>query len=690
MRLPIRLKLAAVLGVPVAGLVLTTITEVRGSVAEARTARDQTAVALTVLGPESVATALQVERDTTVVTMVGMQEAIDLAVEDVPAAREATDRAVASFEAYLDERGPAARSAYTDSLDQLTLLDDIRAAADGYDGEHTIPAALSATDAVYVDYRRIITALFDGNSQISAFVEDAELRRGTQLIDFAARQLDTRGDLTRALLLGQLSSGGLDTTEEFRRIGEAIGRYDNGLRQIRLTVAGPYRSAGREVLANEDLQRFRDQADVAIETGQVDVAAVFAASSRPRGEGYDGFRDGVARVLQARADEVNRVATTRERWFVALGLLVVGATMTITWFVARSIVRPLHSLTRQAGAIARQRLPEAVRAIADTPLGNDVSVPALSQVEVQTNDEVADVAQRLNVVQQAAVDLAVEQAVLRRNIADSLMNLGRRNQSLLGRQLDFITELESRETDPDALANLFRLDHLATRMRRNAESLLVLAGVEPTRTWTAPVSLVDVIRAALGEVEDYRRVKTDDVVPVAVMGGVAADLAHVIAELLENALRFSPPQGIVDLEGYLDATAYTLRIIDTGLGMFPEDMTAANRRLAGAESFTVAPSRYLGHYVAGHIARRHGMSIRLDRTPGGGVTATLSIPPSALAAGTDVPAAVTGAVGATLPRSGLPGWAPASADDVFKHLPRVIAGLKRSLARRGETAGSEP
>jgi hypothetical protein len=224
------------------------------------------------------------------------------------------------------------------------------------------------------------------------------------------------------------------------------------------------------------------------------------------------------------------------------------------------------------------------------------------------------------------LDLAVEQAVLRRNIADSFVNLGRRNQNLLGRQLDFITELESNETNPDTLSNLFRLDHLATRMRRNAESLLVLAGIEPPRKWAAPVRLSDVIRAALGEVEDYQRVTVRGVEPATIVGAAAADLAHLLAELIENALVFSPPDQVVDIRGRSRPDGYTLAIIDSGLGMTAADIEAANRRLAGEESFTVAPSKYLGHYVAGNLAARHGIVVHLDNSPGNGVTATVSIP----------------------------------------------------------------
>jgi hypothetical protein len=240
------------------------------------------------------------------------------------------------------------------------------------------------------------------------------------------------------------------------------------------------------------------------------------------------------------------------------------------------------------------------------------------------------VGEALNTVQDTALDLAVEQAVLRRNIADSFVNLGRRNQNLLGRQLDFITELETNEISPDTLGNLFRLDHLATRMRRNAESLLVLAGIEPARKWAAPVRLTDVIRAALGEVEDYQRVTVRGVEPATVIGAAAADLAHLLAELIENALVFSPPDQNVDIRGRSRPEGYTLAIIDSGMGMDPADIEAANRRLAGAESFTIAPSKYLGHYVAGNLAARHGIGVRLDNSPGNGITATVNIPPALL------------------------------------------------------------
>jgi hypothetical protein len=178
-------------------------------------------------------------------------------------------------------------------------------------------------------------------------------------------------------------------------------------------------------------------------------------------------------------------------------------------------------------------------------------------------------------------------------------------------------------------------------MRRNAESLLVLAGIEPPRQWAAPVRLTDVIRAALGEVEDYQRVTVRGVEPATILGSAAADLAHLLAELIENALVFSPPDQAVDIRGRNRPDGYTLAIIDSGLGMPAGDVSAANRRLAGAESFTIAPSKYLGHYVAGNLAARHEIRVHLDNSPGNGITATIDIPPTLLTSDHELAAPVT-------------------------------------------------
>jgi signal transduction histidine kinase len=331
-------------------------------------------------------------------------------------------------------------------------------------------------------------------------------------------------------------------------------------------------------------------------------------------------------VVETEADKIVRTAEERQRLFLAGGWAVVALALAITWMVIRSITRPLRSLSDQADDMAERRLPLALQAILDVPMGEDVQLPTVEPIVVKTRDEVRDVATVLNTVQQEALDLAVEQAVMRRNISDSYVNLGRRTQNLLDRQIDFITELESAETDPESLEELFKLDHLATRMRRNAESLLVLANIEPTRHHTAPVAISDIVRGACGEVEDYQRVVVRGLDTASIQGSAATDLAHVIAELLENALTFSPPNASVEIKGRVGSEDYTIAVIDDGIGMSPEELEAANRRLAGGESFTVAPSKYLGHYVAGNLAARHGIHVELQTGVAGGVTAKVVLP----------------------------------------------------------------
>jgi signal transduction histidine kinase len=218
----------------------------------------------------------------------------------------------------------------------------------------------------------------------------------------------------------------------------------------------------------------------------------------------------------------------------------------------------------------------------------------------------------------------------RRFTSDLLVNLARRNQSLLYRQLGLINQLEDKEKDPDALADLFRLDHLATRIRRNAENLLVLSGEEPPRTWGRPVPLVDVVRAAIAETEDLDRVAFVVDEQLAVAGNAVADLTHLLAELVENAVHFSPPEASVNIRTrpYLQTPgAQVLTVEDWGVGMQAEDMTAANDLLATPREVDLSVSQRLGLHVVARLAQRHAIKVSLTPTPGCGVTAAVVLPP---------------------------------------------------------------
>jgi signal transduction histidine kinase len=493
-------------------------------------------------------------------------------------------------------------------------------------------------------------AFFDAVSSTALSVEDPDLRNGAEIIDASARQGEMRARSVREVVLATLQ-GTIDTATVHQNVAALADRAANLDDSIRTHAIGPYAGLAEATFADPGVKAFNEQIATYLAGGKVEITPLLDSVRTTPDTGYTGLRARAANTLAVQADRIVSDADQRERLFLGAALLVVALAVLVTWLVSRSITRPLLELREQADDMAEHRLPEALKQILDTPMGEDVRLPTIEPVNVKTRDEVREVAAALNTVQQRALDLAVEQAVLRRNISDSYVNLGRRNQNLLDRQLEFITELESSETEPEALDELFRLDHLATRMRRNAESLLVLANVDLPRGPAAPVIVDDVVRGACGEVEDYKRVLVRALDRVAIQGSAASDIAHVLAELIENALTFSPPTSPVEVKGRLTSTDYAVAVIDDGIGMDDDALEAANRRLAGTESFTVAPSKYLGHYVAGNLANRHGIHVELQAGPAGGTIAKMLIPlalltdepvpefvPSVVAAAEPVPA----------------------------------------------------
>jgi signal transduction histidine kinase len=632
-RIPIRRKLAAALAIPVTALLVVAGLEVAQSLRERDEIAEQTELATASIGPSGLITAIQNERNFAASWILGFEGALQLPVETFAEAKAATDAAADTFRADIERKGGEAEGTYAPAFEALDGLAEVRATVDNLEGDRGT-GNIDISDPLFQGYTDIVTGLFDANSQVTLAVDDPVLRRGVELTDIASRQTDMIARTIRSFVFSGLSPGALDQPDEVAEASGLFGQVLINLAQAQSLGTGIYEPLASELKRESDATGFVALAQQTLDeagTGKpVPIEGFLDTVSIDQDQSWYGFRHSVEDTVLNRADELNDAATRTMIWFLVLAGVAAAVALGVTWLVTRSITRPLRSLTGQATAMADHRLPEAVIDILDTPLGDDVDIPEVDPVAVPTRDEVSDVAEALNTVQDSALDLAVEQAVLRRNIADSFVNLGRRNQNLLGRQLDFITELETHETNPETLANLFRLDHLATRMRRNAESLLVLAGIEPARKWASPVRLTDVIRAALGEVEDYQRVSVRGVEPATIVGSAAADLAHLLAELIENALVFSPPDQTVEIRGRSRPNGYTLAIIDSGLGMTPTDIESANRRLAGAESFTIAPSKYLGHYVAGNLAARHDIGVHLDNSPGNGVTATIDIPPALL------------------------------------------------------------
>ncbi|HET6953700.1 MAG TPA: ATP-binding protein [Acidimicrobiales bacterium] len=640
-RVPIRLKLAIALAVPLLALGTLTAVEVLAAAAAVDEVRAQTELATATISPRRLLTELQNERAYVSLDLTGSAA---LAPEDrrgFEVTRAATDTAALALRDDLAGKGDTVRDAYGPAVAGLAALHQVRMQIDRFGGTRGIlPEAMAAAADAFARYTAIITPFLDAATRLPSTIDDARMREGAELAGAAARQNETVALLVNGLTTAMSPpEGALDSVEELTAIAGLRSRFDRQMRELR-SGTGIHAEIADRTVDDDLVDRMTALLDEAVATGRVDLSsAATGGAAGPFTAGFVAYQDAVGDAVSGRAADLNRAAEARQRWLVALALATLLAATVLTWLVSRSITRPLRSLTGQARDMARRHLPGAVAGVLQRPLGEDVDMPEIDHVAVTTRDEVADVADALNRVQVTALGLAVEQAVLRRNIADSFVNLGRRSQNLLRRQLDFITQLEAHEPDADALANLFRLDHLATRMRRNAESLLVLAGVAPARQWTVPLRISEVIRAALSEVEDFQRVAIRGVDPAAVLGSAAADLAHLLAELIENALVFSAREMSVDVTGRRRPTHYTITIRDAGRGMAPSEVAAANRRLAGAESFTVAPSTYLGHYVAGSLAARHGITIGLESGHGRGVTATVELPAGLLAGPGGVPGA---------------------------------------------------
>jgi hypothetical protein len=246
-------------------------------------------------------------------------------------------------------------------------------------------------------------------------------------------------------------------------------------------------------------------------------------------------------------------------------------------------------------------------------------------------DEIGQVGEAFNAVQETAVRVAVEQAELRRSVRDVFLSLARRSQALLHRQLGLLDAMERRATDAEELAELFRIDHLATRMRRNAENLIVLSGATAGRAWRKPVPMVDVLRGALAEVEDYTRVTVLPVGPASLVGRAVGDVIHLLAELIENAVSFSPPQTVVRVGGSVVGNGFAIEIEDRGLGMAEADREAANEQLNDPPEFKLSSTARLGLYVVGKLAERHGIRVRLTESPYGGTTAIVLLPATIMA-----------------------------------------------------------
>jgi signal transduction histidine kinase len=358
----------------------------------------------------------------------------------------------------------------------------------------------------------------------------------------------------------------------------------------------------------------------------------------------DGTRQSEARLgitrslieqTAARADAVSADALRNAVYLLGLTLLGFAAWLTLCVLIRRSVVRPLEALTRSAQEVVDVAGEELARVSDDE---SDDSTPLRPRsIPVPVRDEIGELAEAFNQVQVTAAQLLERQVLSRRNVAEMFGNVGRRVSNLTTRQLLLIDAVEREETDPELLERLYSIDHIAVRLQRNADSLMLLAGIRETGAEAWPTPLANVIRASLGQIEGYQRVSLRAETEVTIAPDIVGDLTLMLAELLENAVAFSPSHTPVEVavRPGTDVTedgGALIEVIDHGLGMSAERLTEENARLVRRERLDLVPTRVLGLFAVGSLARRWGVRVSLSRTPGGGVTATVWIPASLLLA----------------------------------------------------------
>ncbi|SCF67367.1 Signal transduction histidine kinase, partial [Streptomyces sp. Ncost-T10-10d] len=582
----------------------------------------------------TLAQALQAERDSSAGPLSNGVKADDFKVTEP---RKKTDRAKTAFldatNSIGDPSGDEALESIYSSVNQiasqLAAIRDIR---------KTAYAKGSPSLQTVDQYSQLITSLLSLSQDMAQATSNSEMIKRTRALA-AFSSAKEYASVQRAVIAAALPGGNdkqphLDQNDQqFGRA--ALRKEDSALRSFKAV----YEATGNNA---EELIATLQEGNPEIKASETYAKKVLDSPSgmddMPRRSYLDWYDQSSTKIqamktieetllsdMEGKARELRDQSKREAIISGALILLVLGVSLVGAFVVARSMIRSLRRLQDTATRVAQDRLPELVKQLSEAdPQDVDTSVES---VGVHSRDEIGKVAAAFDDVHREAVRLAAEQALLRGNVNAMFTNLSRRSQGLIQRQLSLISELESREADPDQLSSLFKLDHLATRMRRNGENLLVLAGEEPGRRWTRPVPLVDVLRAAASEVEQYERIELAAVPATEVAGRVVNDLVHLLAELLENATSFSSPQTKVRVTGHaLPDGRVLVEIHDTGIGLSPEDLAAINERLASPPTVDVSVSRRMGLFVVGRLSLRHGIRIQLRPSDSGGTTALVMLP----------------------------------------------------------------
>jgi signal transduction histidine kinase len=539
-----------------------------------------------------------------------------------------TDQAVAQFRALLAQyHGAYASGAEQRVTSALAGLDGLRYLRYASTQTHLFPLAVVDKYAGLINNLLVIddqTAQGTGDPALSQTV--AELGLVSRMKEEASQQ--------RAILAGALLQGNL-TKLEVSALDTAQANQASALQAFNLSATAPQREQWDNTVSGSFVYLAPSQEQQA-ETLQNTTKSLSGDSLTAAGF-YDAMTSGIGQMgaverslamdVINQSNSLRRSAVTSAVLVGIAVLLLFGLAVFFTMMVVRSMVRPLRRLRAGALEVAGIRLPETVRRISeDDGDGAPVSLD-VTPIDVDSTDEIGEVARAFDQVHREAVRLASNEAALRGNVNAMFVNLSRRSQSLVERQIRLIDDLEQGEQDSERLANLFQMDHLATRMRRNSENLLVLAGHEVSRRWTQSVGLVDVLRAAVSEIEQYERVTLNVQPGIAVRGPAVNDVVHLLSELVENATSFSAAETPVAVSGHvLNSGGVLLDITDQGVGMGAEEMAHANWRLDNPPVVDVAVSRRMGLFVVARLAARHGIRVRLRQASMGGLTALVWLP----------------------------------------------------------------
>ncbi|WP_424851433.1 nitrate- and nitrite sensing domain-containing protein [Streptomyces sp. SAI-129] len=564
---------------------------------------------------------LQQERRQTLVHLADPRASDGLAA--LGRSRTATDEAVAEIRRNAadadvrDDLGQAGQERLTAVLDAFDGLGSLRRSVQ--DGTVDRAQALGL-------YNRLVDPCHDLLANLNV-VDDVGLdKQYRALVNVSrARELLSRED---ALLGSALVTGRL-TRAEVRDVSDLVAQrtvmYDINLPLLPATERGRYQRFWKN--ASSAPLRVAEQAAVSSGTPRGVTAQSWDTAAGNVLEELGELDDNAADRYQDRVDPVATSTIAKAVVAGALGLIALLYSLFLSVRVGRSLIRDLKQLRLEAHEASGVRLPSVMRRLS---AGEEVDVETeVPRLEYDRN-EIGEVGQALNTLQRAAVEAAVKQAELRAGVSEVFVNLARRSQVLLHKQLTLLDTMERRTEDTEELADLFRLDHLTTRMRRHAEGLVILSGAAPSRQWRKPVQLMDVVRAAVAEVEDYERIEVRRLPRVAVTGPAVADLTHLVAELLENATVFSPPHTAVQVLGERVANGFTLEIHDRGLGMAADALLDANLRLAETPEFELSDTDRLGLFVVSRLAQRQNVRVSLQPSPYGGTTAVVFVPDALL------------------------------------------------------------